>query len=451
MKLTLSLLSLLFVVGCATTRSTDFRITDKPAGPPFAGFGVCMNPYLYAFPNTPDEISPEKLADLEAKIKTLHPQFVRVFFLNSWWEQDTDKSIAKNHPGMRQSLIRTLKLMQDSGATVLLQLWYDPERYKDPEGVSRRFAQAIADLREKHGLTNIQYATLQNEPNEEDHDITKEQYVRLYRGFDRALRDLGIRDKIKIVGGDLVGENQEHWFEILGRDLSPVLDGFSIHSYWDYWRISTFRYHIAEVLEILNKMPAKERRPIYVTEFGAQGFRDKPGTEPGKSAAGKPVASDPVYSFEIGIFLLDALNTGFAGTAQWDMVDIWYDRKMGYGVIGPVEENFPRKPGYWLLSMFTHTTDPGWRAMKIDGKVENVWVAAMKGPSGGTSVFVLNRVHKDVQVSLSGLPPNRSLNSWIWNDDRKGMLKPGGPVAVDKNGKASVKLHEMAIEVLTTK
>src|SRR4029079_8554915 len=118
----------------------DFHISTKFAGPPIAGFGACMNPYLYSFPNMPAEISEEQVKDLEAKVKALHPQFVRIFFLNSWWESDTDPSIVQNHPGMRQSLIRTIQLAQDSGASVLLQFWYDPTRYADPDDVMRRFA-----------------------------------------------------------------------------------------------------------------------------------------------------------------------------------------------------------------------------------------------------------------------------------------------------------------------
>src|SRR5438067_9873482 len=113
----------------AQVRSADFIVTSQPAGPPIAGFGACMNPYLYAYPNTPQEIDAKALADLQAKVKALHPQFVRIFFLNSWWEEDTDNSIAQGHKGMRQSVLKTIKLAQDAGASVLLQLWYDPNHY----------------------------------------------------------------------------------------------------------------------------------------------------------------------------------------------------------------------------------------------------------------------------------------------------------------------------------
>ena len=230
-----------------------------------------------------------------------------------------------------------------------------------------------------------------------------------------------------------------------------MLDGYSIHSYWDYWRIGTFRRHIRDVAEVMAKMPARQRRPIYVTEFGAQGFRENPQIEPGKADTGQPVADVPVYSFEIGIFLLDAINAGFVATAQWDMYEIWYDRKMGFGLIGSVEKGFPKKPGYALLSMFTHHTKPGWRAMRIDGQVENVWVAALRGDTREQlSVFVLNRVHGGKQVSVTGLPPNRSLKTWLWNADGKGTLAPGEPAITDANGTVTVKLADMAIELLTS-
>jgi hypothetical protein len=449
-SLAISLLAFLVVTGCTHTRSADFVVTSKPIATPIAGFGACMNPYLYAYPNTPNEIKPTQLADLEQKVKALHPQFVRIFFLNSWWEKDTDNSVAKDHKGMRESIIRTIRLAQDAGASVLLQLWYDPDHYENPDDVTRRFAKAIAEMRSKYGLTSVRFATIQNEPDENSDDIKMKRYPIVYRAFDRALREEGIRQDVKIIGGDLVGEKWEHWLKMLASELSPVLDGYSIHAYWDYWRISTFRYHLKEVADVVAKLPAKQRRPLYVTEFGARGFRDKPGTEPGKSDTGKPVADVPVYSFEIGIFMLDAINLGFVGTAQWDMYDVWYDRKMGYGVIGPVEKGFPIKPGYWLLGMFTHATEPGWRAMKIDGEIEDVWISALASKND-LSVFALNRVQGEKRITIGGLPRGQQLMSWIWNRDGQGKVERTEPVHVDDQGIASIAVPHMAIQLLTTK
>src|SRR5207248_1572754 len=153
-------------------------------------------------------------ADLETKVQDARPQFVRIFFLNSWWYDDTDASVSKDHTGMRESIVRTIELAQKSGAKVLLQLWYDPTQYKDPDDVARKFAGAIAALRRERRLTAIRFASIQNEPNEFDKDITPQKYVQVYRALDRALREAGLRDDVQIIGGDLVYEHQKHWFEL---------------------------------------------------------------------------------------------------------------------------------------------------------------------------------------------------------------------------------------------
>ncbi len=115
MRRMILLLMALLITGCAAPRTTDFTVSKRTFETPLVGFGACANPYLYAYPNSPDEISSTAMADLEKKVKALHPQFVRVFFLQSWWDKDTDPVIAKNHPGMRESFIRTVRPAQESG------------------------------------------------------------------------------------------------------------------------------------------------------------------------------------------------------------------------------------------------------------------------------------------------------------------------------------------------
>lgn len=433
--------------GCAASGpKPDFRVTREAAGPPLAGFGACMNPYLYAYPNWPGEVNERNVGDLEAKVKELRPQFVRVFFLNSWWEEDTDPSIAKGHPGMRQSLLRTLRLAQDAGATVLLQFWYDPKRYADADGVAGRFAAAIAEMRSKYGLTAIRYATIQNEPNDDDKDMTPETYVRVYRAFDRALRERGIRDHVRIIGGDLLEEREDLWFRMLGKELSPVLDGYSTHVYWDYWDIEKMKRRMHESAAMVRALPNGEQRPLYVTEFGAQGFRDNPQIEPGKSVDGKPLADVPTYTFEIAILMMEAINNGYAGTAQWDMYEVWYDRKMGYGVIGSAEKGFPKKPGYDLLSMFTHAVQPGWNARRVDGSVYDVWVSAV-GKKDAGAVFVLNR-KEPKEVTVGGFRPGETLSTQAWNADGSGALSDVPATTAGPDGVVRVKMARDSVMVL---
>lgn len=431
--------------GCASQRPV-FSVTDVPIGPPLVGFGACMNPYLYAYPNWPGEINEKNVGDLEKKVKELRPQFVRIFFLNSWWDQDTDPVIAKNHPGMKQSLIRTIKLAQDAGAKVLLQFWYDPKRYVDPEGVARRFAMTIREMRLKYGLTSVAYVTMQNEPNDEGKDITREQYVRLYRGLDKSLRDLGLREEIQIVGGDLLSPKQTEWFHFMGKELAPVLDGYAVHAYWSYWDTNKLVRRVKDTRRDVDSLPEAARKPVYVTEFGVQGKRPKPNVEPGTYDDGRPLADVPAACAQLGWFVMEALNNGFAGTCQWDLYEVWYDRKMGYGVIGNAQQGFPERPGYWLMKMFTHSVEPGWRTMKVEGEGKDVIVSAIKGSSGET-LFVLNR-GKSREISLRGFRPDTSLACEIWNGDGTGTLMDGQKLMVDHEGCISLKAVKKSVTML---
>ncbi|HZZ43019.1 MAG TPA: hypothetical protein VFE58_08780 [Tepidisphaeraceae bacterium] len=401
----------LLLTGCQS--NANFTLTNNPIGPPLVGIGACMNPYLYAYPNWPAEVNDDNIHALESKIIDLHPQFVRIFFLDSWWTQDTDPVIAKNHPGMRQSLIRTIRLAQNAGAQVLLQFWYDPNRYKNPEDVARRFAQTISDLRSIYNLTSIHFATIQNEPNGDGDDITLDQYIHLYRAFNRALRDLHLRDQIQIIGGDLLSSNQDKWFAMLAKDLSPILDGYSMHAYWDAWDTKKLSRRLSSVADIVHAMPANQQRPIYATEFGVRGHRLNPSDEPGYSPDGQPIANTPAYSLQIAAFILESLNHGYAGAIQWDLYDAWYDRKMGYGVIGPAEQNFPLKPGYSLLKLFTHSIPPGSRALQINGSVKDVIITALATPAG-TTCILLNR-GESKQIALAGLPSHALFSTQTWN------------------------------------
>lgn len=415
--------------GCAVTPKADFVVTREPIGPPLVGFGACMNPYVYGPPNRPAEVNDQNVGTLESEVKALYPQFVRIFFLDSWWERDTDPVIAKDRPGMKESLIKTVRLAQEAGAQVLLQFWYDPKRYADADDVARRFAHIVAEMRNQHGLKAVRFVTMQNEPNDNGKDITSDQYVRLYRALDQAMRTEGIRDDVQIIGGDLVSVNQADWIAMLGRELSPVLDGYSIHAYWGYWDTAKLLRRIHETRQQVDSLPPEQRRPLYVTEFGVQGRRPKPNVEPGFYDDGRVVTEVPAACAQVAWFMMEALNNGFAGTIQWDMYDAWYDRKMGYGVIGPAEGHFQKRPGYDLLQIFTEGVEPGAKVLRIDGGIQTgVIVLAVKNPDGRIATFLLNVSQEERVVRVGQLGSRRGSQVTVWNAEGKGMTKKGGPV-----------------------
>ena len=86
--------------------------------------------------------------------------------------------------------------------------------------------------------------------------------------------------------------------------------------------------------------------------------------------------------------------------------------------------------------------------MKIDGEVEDVWVTALKGKRDEMSLFILNRVKGDKQVTIAGLPKNRRLDVWRWNADGKGTLQQIDSIDVGTDGTIIRRVPNMCIELL---
>src|SRR6185312_5210169 len=127
--------------------------------------------------------------------------------------------------------------------------------------------QAMVDILDDfirvHHLTNIRYVTIQNEPN--GHDFNLARYNTIYREFDARLRKAGLRDQIKIVGGDLVKERQSMWFRDLAYNLDKVCDGYSVHMYSDIWDREQLDHRIPDITQITSALPLDRQRPIYMT------------------------------------------------------------------------------------------------------------------------------------------------------------------------------------------
>src|SRR5439155_7924692 len=252
-------------------------------------------------------------------------------------------------------------------------------------------------IREEN-LTCIQYVTIQNEPNESEWKVKFSIYAPLYLALDDELRKLGMRDRIKIICGDLVSDDQENWFHDIANNLANVSDGYSIHAYWNYWNPERMVKRLHTVRTIVDNLPRAAQRPVYVTEFGVRGHRPRDDIEPGWFTEGTPVADDARQAVQIAWFDLLALNLGYVATVQWELYDAWYDRLMPYGTIGDATTGWKLKPAYHLLRLLTHTTKPGWPVLKVDGSDQGVIVAAMRGPGGEMTVFALNHTDRDRRI-----------------------------------------------------
>lgn len=226
----------------------------------FVGNGTQYNQNLYSTISEIDGITQANAGDLETKVKQLKSQHVRIFF-------DTRAFDTANYPDYMDSFIRTCQLAQASGATINITYWHGP--YINISQQMSDFANVLNDLIVIHGLNAVQYITIQNEVNSTS--ITQDTYQQLYRDLDKSLTALGIRASVKLIGGDLVRTNQRSWFNYMATNMNDILDGYSIHIYWNYWDQVYATTRLREVREIVDAMVPSNQKPIYITEYGIRG------------------------------------------------------------------------------------------------------------------------------------------------------------------------------------
>jgi hypothetical protein len=403
-----------------------------------------MNPYLYCKPN---DITEAQAKNFEQKVLDLAPQHVRIFYLQRWFN-GTEDPISKGDPRTADSFIRTCRLAQKAGATINVTNWYGP--WVDVPRQMNEFADTLHRLIIDEKITAIRYITVQNEPNLHEDKIKKDLYANLYRNLDAALRKKGLRDKLQIVSGDLVQDNQEQWFAMLGNDLSKISDGYSIHAYWDYWDTPKITRRLRLPREIVDALPPAQQRPLFITEFGVRGHRPEQKVEPGTHEDGTPIADKPLQANLLAQFMLQSLNRGYVGGCIWTVEDAWYDRLMPYGLIGAAKDGWPLKPGYQMVKLLTHTTRPGWRAVKIEGESDGKILAATRGPKGELSIYALNCTESPTNASVSGLPAGASFHVTRWNADGRGTLSKLPDVTIAPTAAINLQLAPMEMLALST-
>jgi hypothetical protein len=204
----------------------EFTINQsKTVSTDFAGFGTQYNQNVYSAFSATDGITTGNIGQLEAKVKALHSQYVRIFFDSKAWPTDPDYSATT--ADFMESFAKTVKLAQDAGATTInITYWHTATAAR-----MSAFADVLKGLIAGQGLTAVKEVTIQNEVNSTK--MTMDDYKACYASLDTALVARGIRGQVKFVGGDLVQTNQQSWFTYMASNMSDLLAGYSSHIYWD--------------------------------------------------------------------------------------------------------------------------------------------------------------------------------------------------------------------------
>ena len=456
------------------------------------GYGSQMNAHLYApITNAP----PASLPGLEAKVKALEPQLVRVFF-NERWEWNSDGSHPADWPANLQSFKDVVKLANDAGARIVVAYQTIGQAKLKPDLYMTRFADLLRELVVVDGYTNVRWAELGNEPNTVNNQgqptLTLPQYEALYRALDAKLRVQGIREHVGLMGGDLV-ENTEGtpnghraWMDYMVQHMNDVLDAWSEHIYWNWNDPRRMEERLKDVAYLTQQeLPESARKPTFIMEFGVRGVTSCAGKPDLKFAYYPDGCQDlrrmPLGAFHKLAFAIASAQLGFVGASYWDMYWSVYDltkNNQSFWMIGPPEENWALYPSYYAFQLLLQTTAPGWQVLGVDpwttddaaepiaNEAAGTWqwdtpeqeLTAYRGPDGQLTVFGLDTNGRNLTApngqssdySVGGLPPFTTFTLAEWNANGDGTNSVAQTVTTGAAGVARFSVPLQAAFALTT-
>ena len=411
----------------------------------FVGFGTQFNQNVYSAFSATDGITSGNLTQLEAKVKALKSQYVRIFFDSKAWP--TDPGYSATTSDFMTSFVKTVKLAQDAGAsTINITFWHTATAAQMPA-----LADVLNDLIINHALTAVKEVTIQNEVNSTS--ITMDDYKACYSSLDQALKALGIRDLINFVGGDLVQTNQQNWFSYMAANMSDLLSGYSSHIYWDDNDAAKPVSRLTGVADIVKGL-GMAAKPIYITEYGVRGGNRTGAPDPGNlTGTSIPISQTTASALQNALFQINGLNLGFAGFIRWDCYKAKYDNGVQYfSSIGSGTDGYPLYPLYYMTWLFSHTCQPGWSVVETtQGNNMNKSVAVMREKTGqNITLYAGNRSSGMYPFVIDGLPPKKNFHVVVWNNDQKGKIGKLADISTDEAGVLRLSVQAQSVVAVTT-
>lgn len=477
------------------SRKTKVEVTEHELArsnvlvPSLGGYGAQFNNHVYA-PITPWPAG-TGYGDFEAKAKALQPHIVRVFYNDNW-----DGNRDGRFPNWREnyaSFVKVVRLAQEAGATIDISFQNLANARFTPVPDMKKFADVLEDLVRNHGLTNVRWAEVGNEPN--SGAVTLLEYDTLVRTLHAELVARELRGQIRLMGPGLV-ENAANparthyvWMQWIGANMNDMFDAWSQHVYWFYNDTGRLEYRLRDAWHLHNEvLPPEQRKPTYMMEYGIRGVAAC-GTKP--SIVNTYYAGDPacpeIWRTNIGAFqqlwfAIGSAQLGYTGAAKWDAYWAVYDRTLippqVYWTVGPASEGSPLTPSYHALSLLFHTTVPGWQVIRVAPWDESDWgvhtygieghsskdtpekeLAAYAGQGGELTILGLDTKGRALNgssaepppaYSIGGLPSSTPFTLAVWNASGNGENSVAGTVTTDAAGVARFEVPLHAAFSLTT-
>lgn len=481
---------------------------------PLEGFGAQFNTNIFTRGGQDRDLTQAQHADLQAAITDLRPGHSRIFIRRGLRPDTPAGRSAPEFVALMSTIELAQKAGANVNLTWWGQGPYanegrlraldwpnrtfrkfpDPSRRKWPKELvnleapgaltapktqMQRFARIILEARAR-GLRCVTHATIQNEPNQGRTDLAKQGdqflsmrlYELLYRHLHEALEALpdpddptqsrSLRQSVRLVAGDLVEQGnsaQDDWLAYLHANMevpregfASVLDGYSIHVYWEPGGgPAGFPQKLESRLEKLKATTKRLRldKPMYVTEYGVRVATARP--KPGK-LDGRPLEQSPEIAFQHAWFNALAPQYGCVGLAKWVLYRTDNRAEFGdWGMIDQPRAGFTRFPTYRVTRLFNHLVGPGWTAAGFGrAAAAGVLGSRFAGPQGAESVVVLNN-GPGQEVRIEGLTKSRRYATADWNADGKGTVRKLGPATADAAGTASITVPRHGLVALSSR
>jgi hypothetical protein len=241
--------------------------------------------------------------------------------------------------------------------------------------------------------------------------------------------------------------------EVPRAQFPSVLDGYSIHVYWE--PTAGAQGFPAKPERRLTNLERTARRlglaaPIYVTEYGVRQVRAR--VKPGR-IGGVGIDESPSAAFQHGWFNAIAAQRRCVGLSKWVLYRT--DRAAGFGewgMIGTPAAEFPRFPVYRVTRLFSHFCPRGWLPDGLSRPSANMVASRFVAPDGADeSVLTLNNNTRARSVKLQGLRASQEYFAVAWNRDGHGSLASLPPVQADGTGAATVSVPAHGALALSTR
>ena len=291
-------------------------------------------------------------------------------------------------------------LEEDSEATTWLDMVAD-DRWEDFAGVS---ADLIKALVVDFGYTNIAEVTLYNEPTQDFSRLGLlkgfSNYAEICKLFDQKLREVGVRDKIKLVLSD--DTSSSTWLSNTLYELEGVYDMVSSHSYC--YGVEHSNDMIQNTMNTYalryfrDAMEGYESVPHVWNEFGLGG-----PTYQGQDTHTVPYADSPMRGLEIARVALNLIYSGSWGANYWLLFNSYYDtseRIMNMGLWRYADDAYACNPVFYAYSLFTRFCEKGSRIYPMEMADDNLIGVAFRTEDDRWTYMVVNNSDEEKKVSF---------------------------------------------------